>query len=257
MRRRLRVAVVVALAACGAKQVKGGGAAVSCPDREVTFPSTDGLRIHATLSDCGAGRPLVVLAHQMCKDRREWSEDAHPWTARLHEKRVSTLAIDLRGHGASLDWPDGSHHDLCKEIEDDAVAGLYAAMVGDVTAAVGFARGEGKAGAIGIVGASIGANSAIVAYAADPAVKIAVALSPGVDYRDIEPGDAIVALGARPIVVEAAQDDARSVEAVATFAGQNPKAQQKIWPTGGHGNQMIDAHPEELDRLVGLIVTAL
>jgi pimeloyl-ACP methyl ester carboxylesterase len=166
--------------ACGAKTSRSAADHPGLMTSEVEIQSADGLAIHGTLSrpPGEAAVPVVVLAHQMCSDRDEWSAPAHDWVAAFGARGIATLAIDLRGHGHSKVWPDGSTHDLCKEIEDPAAAGLYAAMVDDVKAAVGYARTAAKAPRVAIMGGSIGANSALVAFADDPEVAIVVALSP-------------------------------------------------------------------------------
>jgi hypothetical protein len=40
------------------------------------------------------------------------------------------------------------------------------------------------------------------------------------------------------------------LNAVRDFVVANPAVQSQIWPTGGHGNSIVRAHPEELGRLV-------
>lgn len=227
--------------------------------QDVAFPATDGLVVHATAANpCGAApRPVVVLAHQMCTDRSEWSQPTHDWVDALHAQGIATLAIDLRGHGASKVWPDGATHDLCAEINDPNVQPLYLAMVGDVQGAVAYARGAMHASSVATIGASIGANSSIVTFAADASIAITVALSPGLDYRGIQTEPAIKTTGARPVLLEAAEDDSRSASAVRQLAQDNPAVTTKVWPSGGHGNKIIDAHPEELARVLGLVVGAL
>lgn len=260
---RLLVVFVVLAAGCGSKaapaprlpdpRICAGHAAT-----DVSFPSADGLLIHATLHTCNdTPGPLVILAHQMCLDRGEWSVAPHDWVSALLARDVEVLAIDLRGHGRSTAWPDGTTHDLCKEIQDPAVAGLYAAMVDDVRAAIHYAVNAAQATSIALVGSSIGANSVILAYVDATSLRIAVALSPGLDYRGITPLYAVGHLDDRRLVLEAAEDDARSAEAVKAFAAANPAVISRVWPTGGHGNEIIDAHPDELARLVDQIVSEL
>lgn len=260
-----RIALFALLVAgCGgttALRPAGGPAACAggTTERAVTFSSADGLVIHGTLANpCGGSpRPVVVLAHQMCTSRAEWSEPAHDWIGALHARGVATLAIDLRGHGQSTRWPDGSTHDLCAEWEDEAAGERYAPMVEDVRAAVSFARTDARAPAVAIVGSSIGANSALVVFGDDPAIAAAVALSPGLDYRGIQPADAVLRAGARPLVLFGADDDEVSATAVRELGAAAPTARAEVFPTGGHGNAILDAHPDELARLVSLVTDAL
>src|SRR5690606_35607251 len=73
--------------------------------REVRFPTGDGVTITGTLQPAARpDAPLVILVHQLGGTRAEWA----PLLERLHARAaVATLAIDLRGHGASTAGPDG------------------------------------------------------------------------------------------------------------------------------------------------------
>jgi alpha/beta superfamily hydrolase len=231
----------------------------SVADEEPLFAASDGLGVHATFDDPkpGEAKPVVVMAHQMCKDRDEWKHADHDWVSALNAKGIATLRIDLRGHGASQSWPDGSHHDLCKEIGDDAVKGLYKAMVEDVRAAVAWARDKGGASTVAVVGASIGANSALVVFGDDDALRAVIALSPGTDYRDIKPAEAVVKSKGRRVAMLAAEDDKRSADAVRELSAASQGVDAKIHTEGKHGNAVVVAHPEELPRLVAWLADAL
>ncbi len=234
------------------------GAAADGPS-DITLAARDSMLLHATVSHPPEGPTgrLVVLAHQMCRDRTEWSEPAHDWVTALNAKGISTLAIDLRGHGPSTQFIDGSSHDLCKEIEDEAVQGLYSNMVMDVAGAVDYARQQLSATKVGVVGASIGANSALSAFGFDPEVAIAIALSPGTNYRNVQPAPAISLSKGREVVLIAAEDDKRSAAAVRELAALREGVASTIHKTGGHGNSILKANSGELDRLVTLLVDAL
>lgn len=236
---------------------------LSCVDKRViedlVFPSTDGLMVHATATrPCGGARaPWVVLAHQLCSDRSEWIQANHDWVSALLSRNVATLAIDLRGHGASTSWPDGSTHDLCGEATDTSVTPLYLGMPGDVQAAMSYARSTLGASAVAVIGASIGSNSAVVAFASDPQATMVVALSPGLDYKGIKTSEPVKAIGSRPALLEAADDDPSSAASVRQLATLNASIATKIWPTGGHANRILTAHPEELARIADLVVATL
>jgi dienelactone hydrolase len=74
---------------------------------EMSVPARDGLILKGTLSYpesyAGAGFPLVVLAHQYPSTRDSYS----PLVADLVESGIATLAFDERGHGASINSPNG------------------------------------------------------------------------------------------------------------------------------------------------------
>jgi alpha/beta superfamily hydrolase len=235
---------------------QGGNCDGGTNSEEVRFLSADGLVVYGTaVRPCGiAVRPVVVLAHQLCQDRREWSRTSQDWVSGFATRGVATLAIDLRGHGQSTLWPDGSRRDLCSGNYPDAD---YAGMVDDVRAAVAYARSALGASAVALVGASIGSNSSLVAYGGDAALRMVVALSPGLDYRGIQPSSAVSAYGTRPALLEAASDDPYSADSVRQLGQANANVTTQIFPSGGHGNALIATHPEELVRVLDLVTSRL
>lgn len=226
---------------------------------DVTFTASDGMMLRGTLSNpCGGDRPpVVVLAHQLCETRAEWGNTSYDWVGALNARQIATFAIDLRGHGASKMFADGANIDLCRDAQRPALQVRFAGMVDDVKAAVDYAQGALQAPSVAIVGASIGANSAVVAFADDVDVRMVVALSPGLDYRSIRAEPAIGAIGGRLALLEAAEDDQRSADAVRRLKSVNPTIMTQIFTTGGHGNRMMQAHPDELARIIDLIATSL
>lgn len=268
----MRWALLLLIGACAAPKPRPKPPKPVCTSgpitEEVSFASGDGLKLFATYhSPCaGTARPTVVLAHQLCRARAEWQTEPHHWIRELAKRDLATLAVDLRGHGASNSWPDGSTRDLCahardlvvsSEIQDTSVASLYMGMVDDVRAAMAWVRNERHASAVALVGSSIGANSVLIAAAEDPSVAAVVGLSPGLDYRGLRPTQAAVRLGDRPVILEAAEDDRQSSAAVRELARQNVLLRTVIWPEGGHGNDMLRANPEELNALVDFLATHL
>lgn len=234
----------------------GDGALGKGSGQEVSFAAADGLVVHGTVTapSGGGSHPVVVLAHQLCSDRSEWSAAGHDWVTAFAQRGVTTLAIDLRGHGQSKAFPDGSTKDLCSGNYGTAP---YAGMVSDVKAAVAYARGTLKATAVAVMGASIGSSSSLVTFAEDAQLAMAVALSPGLDYYGIKTDSAVVQIGSRPALLEAADDDGYSADSVRQLSQKNSAVMIKIWTSGGHANQILAAHPEELPRVADLVASKL
>ena len=130
-------------------------------------------------------------------------------------------------------------------------------MVEDVYAAITYAATSLQGTSVAVIGSSIGANAALVAYPDYRPATFVVALSPGLDYRNIRPRDAILGYGSRNALLVAAEDDRRSADAVREFKLANREVMTTILTTGGHGNSMIRSHPEELVRIVGLVADSL
>ncbi|MBL0727543.1 alpha/beta hydrolase [Piscinibacter sp. HJYY11] len=129
--------------------------------REVDFPSRDGrARISATLLHAGAAScsaVVLVVGQVGC-----WGSDARVEGRSLHvrtlaqalrSRGITVLVTRLRGHGES------ERHDVLGAV--------------DYLLAQGFAPGH-----IGVIGASLGACSALMAAAEEPAIAAVVADSP-------------------------------------------------------------------------------
>ena len=142
---RAAVLALAAIATCLA--VAHPRAAAS---RSVTFRSEDGVALAATWYEAARQpAPAVILLHMLSRSREDWQVVAN----RLADSGIHALAVDFRGHGAS---------------GRAEPAGELAPLVGDVRAARTFlaARAESvRADAIGIAGASLGANVAALAAA--------------------------------------------------------------------------------------------
>ena len=93
--------------------------------------------------------------------------------------------------------------------------------------------------ATALVGASLGANLALIAGANNPAVAGGVALSPGLDYQGVQPRAALPNFGARPVFFLASQDDAYAFDSVKQMAGQAAGGETYYFQTAGHGTDMF------------------
>jgi alpha-beta hydrolase superfamily lysophospholipase len=118
----------------------------------VRFRATDRRRVRGVLTHAGSGAPAVVLVHQSDGGAEQW--DA--FVPYLHEAGFSTLAYDGRGGFDER------------------------GLVSEAEGAVEFLARRRDVGAIGIVGASIGANTAALALARNRGrrLRAGVALSP-------------------------------------------------------------------------------
>lgn len=146
--------------------------------REVNFPSRDGrARIGATLLHAhGACSAVVLVVGQVgC-----WGSDARIDGRSLH---VRTLAQALRSRGITV---------LVTRLRGHGESERH-----DVLGAVDHLRSLGYVhGAIGVIGASVGACAALMAAAEEPAIAAVVADSPRRDLRGEAscPADVLVPL---------------------------------------------------------------
>lgn len=143
--------------------------------QKIRFKTEDGLEIVGNYFPAEKNdAPAIIFLHMMPETKESWSDFAKKVT----REGFQCLAIDLRGHGESQGGPVGS-----KNFSDAE----HIASINDVISAVEFFVDKGIAVEnISLVGASIGANLAIVFQSGNPRMRAIVALSPGLNYRGVE-----------------------------------------------------------------------
>ena len=152
------------------------------------------------------------------------------------------MAVDLRGHGESIRAKDGG--ELHAENFNKSQFGK---MTLDADAAVKWLakqKGVDKS-RLGIVGASIGANVALVYASKNPErVKTVVLLSPGISYRGIATASAAAEYKGSALYIAAKGDAyaAKSVGKLARPAG--PNRQKKIFSGNLHGTNLFKKHAD-------------
>jgi dienelactone hydrolase len=203
----------------------------------VTFKTQDGVAIAGTLYLPGRPAPAVILLHMQTRSREDWQALGQ----RLAEAGLVALAIDLRGHGASDHAPPpASGPELGAMQLDVKAARAYLATRPDVTG-----------GRVGLAGASIGANLAVLAAAGDPSVRTIALLSAGLDYRGLRTEAALNRYGARPALLVASQEDNYAMISMRRLTGQGTGTREQLVLNGaGHGTVMLSRQPDVIATLV-------
>ncbi|MEK7516355.1 MAG: alpha/beta fold hydrolase [Patescibacteria group bacterium] len=209
----------------------------------VRFITADGVEIVGDFLSAEPGAPVALLLHMMPADRTSW----RPFADRLLAAGYGSLAIDLRGHGESVN--QGNRTLNYKQFGDAE----HRASIRDVEAATAFLQSRGVSpDRIVIIGASIGANLALQyarEYAAIPAVAL---LSPGLDYRGVktEPLVATLSPGQGALLL-ASREDEYSFETIRTLARAMGERVTKMEFDGlGHGTTMFERRPELMDEVI-------
>lgn len=209
---------------------------------EATVTAADGLVLEgdlyrpATIPEEGA--PALLLMHQYRSSRRGYTAAIPEFVAAGYV----VLVIDLRGHGAtggSTDWDAA---------RTDTQAWL-----------TWLREQEGvRDNAIAIIGASIGANMALIGCADDPQCVTAIALSPGLDYFGVQPLAAVVeGLADRSALLIAGHRDDPSDDAIRTmFAEAKGKVAAEMFAGGTHGTGYF-ATKRDREATMGLILAWL
>ena len=175
--------------------------------------------------DYSAPWPGVILIHMLYGDRSQWET----FPDQLTEAGFAVLSIDLRGHGAtggSVNW-DLAITDL------QQVWSMFAA------------RQDIDQDRTAIIGASIGANLALISSSNEASIRTAVLLSPGLNYAGVETGEAMKSYSDRPVLIVASQEDAYAANSSTTLEDNALGVSQLImYQNAGHGTFMFRSEPE-------------
>jgi pimeloyl-ACP methyl ester carboxylesterase len=211
-------------------------AAAGPASKDFVLHTADGVDIQASYypPERPGSRPSVILLHMLNRTRADWTDFARA----LAKEGYATVAIDLRGHGGSTRGV-GSWQGFTPE--------SFRAMVEDVTAAHLYLQGAAEAdgGRLAVIGASIGANVALLYGAREPLVKTLVLLSPGLDYRSVATAEPMETYGDRPVLIAASREDGYSAQSSARLdelAGG--RHELKLYDGAGHGTQMFPKVPQ-------------
>jgi dienelactone hydrolase len=212
---------------------------LACPaaagTQRVTIRTEDGASLAGTWYEPGVRQaPAVILVHMLHRTRQDWD----PIATRLASEGIGALAIDLRGHGESSGGAEGGE------------AADYAALVRDVAAARRYlaSRSDVQQSRVGIAGASLGANLAVLAASADPSVASLALLSASLDYRGLRIEAAMKKYGGRPALLVASDEDPYALRSAKDLqkAGGG-KRELLVLNHAGHGTVML-SHDDDLAR---------
>jgi|WetSurMetagenome_2_1015567.scaffolds.fasta_scaffold11438_5 dienelactone hydrolase len=211
-------------------------AAASAP-QNVSVRTEDGITILGSLYLPGRPGPGVILLHMQTKSREDWQAVA----SRLSDAGFAALAIDLRGHGASDPAPTGSDPlDLSRLTLDVKAARAFLASRPDVVQ-----------GRVGIAGASVGANLAILYAAADPSVRSLALLSAGLDFRGLRTEAAMGRLTKCSALLVVSDEDTYAANSARKLAQQPGGVRElRVLSGAGHGTVMLGRQSDLAGALV-------
>lgn len=197
-------------------------------EEDLTFEVENGLVITGTLyrpADTDPPWPGVLLLHMIYGQRQEWEELART----LSQNGYAALAIDMRGHGETggeMNW------DLARQ----DISQVWQTFT---------SRQEIKADSTAVIGASMGANMAVLLGADQPDVQALVLLSPGLNYYMVQTAEPLAAYGVRPVLIIASQEDgyaaSSSEELIKVAQGE---AILEMYAGIGHGTAMLGNQPD-------------
>jgi dienelactone hydrolase len=211
----------------------------------VTFTARDGVQVTGVLHvPEKTPAPAVVLLHMLGRTHRDWEGAA----TRFVEAGIAVLAVDFR-HVALAD-PDSA----------DGVRSPYGSLVLDAEAARAYlaARPEVIPARIGMAGASLGANVAVLAAANDPSVRSLALLSVSLDYRGLKLEQALKAFGSRPALLVASSEDPFALRSARQSVTMGDGARElRVLSGAGHGTVMLAREPDLATALVDWFIRTL
>jgi len=210
----------------------GRAASPHAAGRTVTFRADDGRMLTGVLVETPQRpSPAVVLVPMLGQSKDAWQ----PVAQRLADAGIASLAIDLPG----------------STVPEDP-AGLAAWHL-DVRAALGYlaSRPDVRPNAIGLAGASLGANLAVLAAVADPRVRALALVSPSLDYRGVRIEAPMRQLGARPAMLVASLRDPYAARTVRELTKDPPGPRDARWAEArAHGTALLAAEPGLVSAIV-------
>jgi pimeloyl-ACP methyl ester carboxylesterase len=218
------------------------------PKPEAVTLTADGVKLVGSLYAGGPAKaPAVILAHRMAGNRSEWI----PLIERILPAAtpMNVLAIDLRGHGGSVETAAKGKKLSWNEFKTEE----FAAMAGDVAAAIGWMdhRAGGPPSALVLVGSDIGATAVVLAAKGlAPRLRGVALLSPGASLRGVDiykPYGEVLAL---PNLVVGSMEDNASAEPVHALGAMAKRS--KVLRVAGslHSAEYMGRdHPEVWDEL--------
>ncbi|MFO7692239.1 MAG: dienelactone hydrolase family protein [Vicinamibacterales bacterium] len=211
----------------------------------VTFAARDGVQVSAVLYvPDRTPAPAVVLLTMLGRTHRDWDEAA----ARFVEAGIAVLAVDFR-HVPVAD-PDAAGQ----------VTNPYAALVLEAEAARAYlaARPEVNPARIGMAGASLGANVAVLAAGNDPSVRSLALLSVSLDYRGLKLEQALRKFASRPALLVASSEDPYALRTAREAVSMGDGARElRVLSGAGHGSVMLARDPDLATALVDWFVRTL
>lgn len=229
------------------QQNQGSLSSTQATFSEVNYVTTDGVKISADYypgkgDDLGRA-PVVILVHMLGKDRGSWSD----FPGKLQEAGFAVLALDLRGHGKSIEQSGRKISYADFKTEDD-----WGKIDLDLHSTMDFLPAlKVNLDRVYIIGASIGANGALIIAAETPPLRSVVLLSPGENYRGLKSYPAAAEYQGRKALVVSSSEDTQSFEpskkivefigSSATFVGLSG---------AGHGTEMLQNQPDLKQRII-------
>lgn len=213
--------------------------------RRIEFTTQDGVTIVADWYPVSGATKTTLLVHMLPATKESYVVLAK----KLNAAGISALAIDLRGHGDSVNGPAGRLN------YQDFSSAQHLASIADLDAALDWFNQQGfSADKISVIGASIGANLSLQAAADHPEIMKIVLLSPGLDYHGVQTEPFITKLSETvQVLLISSEGDGYSADSVRRLKELRPVSQLKLLPGSAHGTDLFQEVPSLPDEITQFI----
>jgi dienelactone hydrolase len=212
--------------------------------KKVKITTEDGVEIIGDFYFNKESKYAGILVHMMPSDRKSLKELAN----KLLENGYSSIAIDLRGHGESINSTKGIL-DYTKFSDKEHQDSIF-----DLRAASNFLKDEGFPEKNQfLIGASIGANLSLQFVSQRPEIKAVVLLSPGKNYRNIEIDKFLDKNIENKILVVLSKEDKQSYNSYEIFKEKTPSSTILVYEGGHHGTDLLKVYPDLTQSIVNFL----
>ncbi|MBI4478088.1 MAG: alpha/beta hydrolase [Acidobacteria bacterium] len=204
-------------------------AAPAAAATDVSLATADGVRLAGTFYQAARSAatpaPAVILLHMLTRSKADWDDVAE----RLASGGIHALAIDFRGHGNSRRPMPDEPLDLGRLPLDAEAARAWLLTRADV-----------RRDRLGIAGASVGANVAVLVASGDPQIRSIALLSAGADYRGLRIDSAMRKYAERAALFIASREDPYASRSMRELSATGPGLREtRLLDGAGHGTVML------------------
>ena len=199
--------------------------------------------------------PLILLLPMMAHTHESYDpfilairEYRDADTSRAEQLMPHLLSFDLRGHGESVVRGLDTLH---WRSLDTAGFAKFPADVKAMVDALLAEHGETiDSSDITVIGASIGANVAIMLSAIMPGVSTVVMLSPGENYHGMRPAEAAKAFRGKGYIFAATEDKYTAESSMDLMEINQEHFMLYMFRGGDHGSDIINKEPRAMAKLL-------
>ncbi|GIW66165.1 MAG: hypothetical protein KatS3mg095_0063 [Candidatus Parcubacteria bacterium] len=212
--------------------------------KKVSIFTDDGVEVIGDYYYINGSKFAGILIHMMPSDKGSMKKLAEI----LNANGYSALAIDLRGHGESINSTKGklNYRNFSDKEHQDSIF--------DIKAASKFLEKEGfNIKNQFLIGASIGANLSLQFISQNRDIKAAVLISPGKNYRGLIIEDFLDKDLENRILIITSKNDTQSYSSLDVFNLKTPSATKIIYNDDLHGTYIFDKHHELYQKIINFL----